>query len=166
MKNKIIQIVVIIGAIVLAVVLMLVSINKKTNNPPVVNENKVSENKEQEKMQSEIQKKIETENIKLGIRGVVNSIGKETINVTTLDGKELELKILPEKILDSVKNTDGPVEIDSKGNVVKKGTVFIKKNGDNLEEIKDFKLENIAQGQEIGIVYMTLSKEIVQITVE
>ncbi|HAT73845.1 MAG: hypothetical protein US30_C0004G0054 [Candidatus Moranbacteria bacterium GW2011_GWF2_36_839] len=166
MKNKTIQIIIIIGAIVLAVILMLAIVSKKTKNPPVLNENKISENNEQDRKQLEIQKKIETENIKLGVRAVVDSIGKETLNVTTLDGKELELKILPDKILDSVKSTDGPVEIDSKGNAVKKGTVFMKKNGDTLEEIKDFKLEKISQGQEIGIVYMTLSKEAVQITVE
>ncbi|PIP27989.1 MAG: hypothetical protein COX29_03500 [Candidatus Moranbacteria bacterium CG23_combo_of_CG06-09_8_20_14_all_35_22] len=139
MKDKkiIISLAVIIIAVIIFSLAMFFFNRKKENQGDVQKAN-------QEKIQTELRKKIATEDIELIITGRIVYFDEKIVRFIELDGKELELKI-PEK----------------------QAVPFIKKNSDNTEDVlAGYEFKSIGKNQEISIAYMTFSKKLRKVIVE
>lgn len=143
-NKKIKNILVITISIVLFFSLVVFFFNKSKQVVPIATSpQEISQNN---KDRIDTQKiKTETEDTGLSVRGRIKSFDEKIITFTTSDGKELELKI-------------------PQTNIPQEAIVFMKKN--NNEILNNFKLENISKDREVDILYMTLSRYLVQITVE
>ena len=136
-KKTIISLAVIIIAVIIFSLAMFFFNRKKENQGDVQKAN-------QEKIQTELRKKIATEDIELIITGRIVYFDEKIVRFIELDGKELELKI-PEK----------------------QAVPFIKKNSDNTEDVlAGYEFKSIGKNQEISIAYMTFSKKLRKVIVE